>query len=113
MPQDRKVAASRVMVLLAALVAAGIPLVAYLWETLNQTLAGHIQPHRLGLSLPLAAAFAALLWAGARGFARLAAPPPDRAREEPDVSGTLFLVALLLMLIFGGWLTGYALLLER
>jgi len=103
---------ARVVILLSVFVALGIPLVAYLWETLNQLLAGHLDPRRVLVSVPLLVAFVALLWAGARGLERLAAPPPDRP-DEPNVTGTLFLVALLLMLIFGGWITGYSLLLRR
>ena len=105
-------AAGKLVLLLAAFVAFGIPLVAYLWESLNQLLAGHVTPRRLLLSLPLLVVFGGLLWGGGRALRRLAAPPPGRP-EEPDVSGTLFLVALLLMLVFGGWITGYYLLLHR
>jgi hypothetical protein len=39
----------------------GTPLVAYLWETLNQVLAGHFDLTRIGLSLPLLAALWILL----------------------------------------------------
>lgn len=103
---------ARLVMLLTVFVALGIPLTAYLWETLNQLLAGHVNPQRVLLSIPLLAALAALLWAGARGLERFATPPADRP-DEPNVTGTLFLVALLLMLIFGGWITGYSLLLQR
>ncbi|HXF96131.1 MAG TPA: hypothetical protein VNI61_08505 [Gemmatimonadales bacterium] len=112
MSESQERGAGRVVLLLSGLVIVGIPLVAYLWETLNQVLAGHLSARRVLLSLPLLAAFAGLLWAGGRGLERLAAPPPDRP-GDPNLAGTLFLVALLLMLIFGGWLTGYALLLRR
>jgi hypothetical protein len=36
---------------LAALVVGGIPFVAYLWETLNQVLAGHVDAGRIAVSL--------------------------------------------------------------
>lgn len=104
--------AGPVVLLLAGLVVLGIPLVAYLWESVNQLLAARVTMRRLLFSLPLLAALAGLLWAAARGLERLGTPPSDRP-DEPNVTGTLFLVALLLMLVFGGWLTGYALLLER
>jgi hypothetical protein len=35
----------------------GIPLVAYLWETANRTVAGYIEPARLLLALPVPAVF--------------------------------------------------------
>jgi hypothetical protein len=104
--------AGTIVGLMAGMVLLGIPLVAYLWESLNQLLAGHVNGRRLLVSLPLAAALAALLWTGGRRLERLATPPPERP-DEPMVAGTLFLVALLLMVVFGGWLTGYALLLSR
>jgi hypothetical protein len=102
----------RLLVTLAAFVVLGIPLVAYLWESLNQLLAGRVHTPRVLLSVPLLAALGGLLWIGGRTLRRLATPPPDRP-DEPDVSGTLFLVAVLLMVIFGGWITGYAMLLDR
>jgi hypothetical protein len=101
-----------VLAVLSAFVVLGIPLVAYLWESLNQLLAGRVHAPRVLVSVPLLVAFAGLLWAGGRTLRRLAAPPPDRL-DEPDLSGTLFLVAVLLMVIFGGWITGYAMLLRR
>lgn len=40
-------------------------------------------------------------------------PPELPPEEEPVVTGTLFLMVILLMLIFGFWAMMYALLLER
>lgn len=40
----------------------GIPLVAYLWETLNQALALHFNPARLGISVAALALFLGLLF---------------------------------------------------
>lgn len=37
----------------------------------------------------------------------------DRPDQEPDTSGTLVLVMVLLMFIAAGWITMYLLLLER
>jgi flagellar biogenesis protein FliO len=40
-------------------------------------------------------------------------PPPEAENEEPTFTGTLFLMAILLMLIFGFWVMMYLTLLER
>ena len=47
---------------LALFVVLGMPLVAYLWETLHQVLALHVEPVRLLVSVPVLALFVALLW---------------------------------------------------
>ncbi len=39
----------------------GIPLVGYLWETVHQVLALHVEPRRLLISVPVILAFALLL----------------------------------------------------
>jgi hypothetical protein len=39
----------------------GVPLVAYLWETLNRLFAGQFEPLRLGIALVAAVAFFLLL----------------------------------------------------
>jgi len=46
----------------------GVPVVAYLWETLNQLLALHVNPTRLLISLPLLVIFVVWLrwWGGRR-----------------------------------------------
>lgn len=46
---------------IAAFVLVGFPLVAYLWETLNQLMAGDVRPGRLALSLPLLLILAGVL----------------------------------------------------
>jgi hypothetical protein len=46
---------------LAVFVVGGIPMVAYLWGTLNQILALHPEPKRLLLSVPVLLVFAGLL----------------------------------------------------
>ncbi len=43
----------RLFVQMVVIVVGGIPIVAYLWETLNQLLSLHVQPTRLWISLPL------------------------------------------------------------
>ena len=101
-------------VLLALLVAAGTPLLAYIWETLNQLLAGHVSGRRLLITVPLAALLAALLVVAARTLSRVATTAGQPGAEpEPDISGTLFLTAFLLMFTFGGWLVAYLLFLNR
>ena len=39
-----------------------MPLIAYLWETVHQVLALHVEPLRLLLSVPVLGLFVALLW---------------------------------------------------
>ena len=48
---------------LALFVVLGLPLVAYLWETLHQILAWHVEPTRLLISVPVLGLFVALLFA--------------------------------------------------
>lgn len=48
----------------------GIPLVAYLWETLNDLLALHPDPAGLLIAVPVLLAFAGLLWVLARRVSR-------------------------------------------
>lgn len=101
-------------VLLALLVVAGTPLLAYVWETLNQVLAGHVDGRRLLITAPLAALLAALLFVAARTLNRVATPAGQPGVEpEPAIPGTLFLTAFLLMFTFGGWLVVYLLFLNR
>ncbi|HEX9279698.1 MAG TPA: hypothetical protein VF890_03580 [Gemmatimonadales bacterium] len=105
----------RFAALLALLVAAGIPLLAYLWETLNLLLGGHLGVRRLALSAPLLVVFAALLWFTARSLQRAAAARPGAApgETEPLIAGTVFLTAFLMMFVFAGWLVVYTVLLHR
>ena len=51
----------RVFVILGGSVIAGIPVVGYLWGTLNQVLSLEFQPDRLLISLPLLAALLGFL----------------------------------------------------
>ena len=55
---------------LALFVVLGMPLVAYLWETLHQLLAWHFEPTRLLLSIPIMGLFLGLLFALSRKLAR-------------------------------------------
>lgn len=50
----------------------GIPLVAYLWETLNRVMAGYFDPVRIGISIPVLLLFFVLLRFMARVARRIA-----------------------------------------
>ncbi len=53
------------MMRMGLVVLLGVPVVAYLWETLNQLLALHVNPTRLLISLPLLVVFVVWLrWLG-------------------------------------------------
>lgn len=56
---------------LGLLVLLGIPLVAYLWHTLNGILAGEADPQRIIVAAALLAAFLLLLALAGRSFRRL------------------------------------------
>lgn len=56
---------------MALFVALGIPLVAYLWETLNQVLAAHLDPVRLLVTVPVVLLLGALLVWVARAVRRI------------------------------------------
>ncbi len=58
----------RLCVQMGVIVMVGIPIVAYLWETLNQLLSLHVQPTRLWISLPLLV----VLWVWLRWLSRRA-----------------------------------------
>ena len=47
---------------LALIIVLGMPLVAYLWETLHQVLAWNIDPTRLLISVPVLGLFVGLLF---------------------------------------------------
>ncbi len=60
--QDTRTSLSvmRVMLQMGLVVLLGMPVVAYLWETLNQLMALHVNPTRLLISLPLLVVF--IVW---------------------------------------------------
>ncbi len=60
--QDTRTSLSvmRVMLQMGLVVLLGMPVVAYLWETLNQLMALHVNPTRLLISLPLLVVF--MVW---------------------------------------------------
>jgi hypothetical protein len=73
-------AVGRILLMLVALLLAGIPLVGYLWETLNAVLALHFEPRRLLISVPVLLALMMILLLVARTVQRLdpSHPPTER-----------------------------------
>ena len=73
MPHDAPppVSILKVLLTLGLFVIVGIPMVAYLWETLNQVLSGQIEARRMLLSLPMLLAFGVLLFLLARNLNKL------------------------------------------
>lgn len=45
----------KIILMMALSVLIGLPMVAYLWETINELLALHADPVRIGISVPLLA----------------------------------------------------------
>lgn len=64
---------------IALFVLAGFPLVAYLWETLNQLMDGEVRPARLAMSIPVVLLFAALLALLSRAVRRWEAERAEQA----------------------------------
>lgn len=60
----------RIVATLLGTLVLGVPLVAYLWETINEALSLHVEARRLLISIPVLALLLALLWAAARVFRR-------------------------------------------
>jgi hypothetical protein len=103
-----------VFLTLAATVLLGVPLLAYVWETLNRLFAGHIDGGRLAVTAPVALALVGVLVISGRTLRRLTMPPPDaRPTGEPVVAGTLLLTAMLAIVMFAIWIIAYSYLLER
>ena len=48
----------KIVLLMVAVVVLGLPMVAYLWETINRLLALEFDPVRIAISIPLLAVFA-------------------------------------------------------
>jgi len=72
---------------LALFVIVGVPVTAYLWETLNQLLTGHIALGRIAASVPIALLFVGLLLLLARALGRLEAVRTAKAvvsAEKPS-----------------------------
>lgn len=69
----------RILLVLVLLLLAGIPLVAYLWETLNLLLALRFELQRMLISLPILLALLVILYLVARTVQRL---EPSRSSSE-------------------------------
>jgi len=103
-----------VFLTLAATVLLGVPLLAYVWETLNRLFAGHFEGARLAVTVPVALALVGVLVLAGRTLTRLTAAQPDaRQTGEPVVTGTLLLTAILAIVMFAIWIIAYSYLLER
>lgn len=72
---DRAPSTLKLMGAMAVFVLVGLPLVGYLWKTLNDLLALEVDTTRLLLSVPVLAVLAVLLWLLARAVQRWQAPP--------------------------------------
>ena len=71
----------RLILGIGGFVLAGIPPVAYLWETLNQLMAGEIHPGRLLVSIPAALLLAGVLLVLARTVLRWEAERLEHIRS--------------------------------
>ena len=69
MSHDSTPSPGKIFPWLALFIALGMPLVAYLWETLHQILAWHFEPTRLLISVPVLALFLGLLFVLSRKLA--------------------------------------------
>ena len=73
MPTKRP-SAGMLWLTMALFVLAGVPMVAYLWETLNELLALHVNISRLLISLPVLVLLLGVLWLLARTIQRWTMP---------------------------------------
>jgi hypothetical protein len=69
---------ARLLAVIALFAIAGTPLVAYLWETLNELLAFQFDPQRMLIAAPVLLVFLGLLLLLARVIRRM--EPPGRER---------------------------------
>ena len=70
----------KTVLVMALFVIAGIPLVAYLWETLNQILSLEVGGKRLLISLPILLVLLGILWVMAKFVRRW---QPDSQQRKP------------------------------
>jgi hypothetical protein len=73
---------------IALFVLSGFPLVAYLWETLNQLMGGEVRPARLALSIPVALLLAGVLVLLARTVRRWEARRAAQVHTSEGRSGS-------------------------
>lgn len=87
-PNERPMSAERPLSIgklagtLALFVVIGVPVFAYLWETLNQLLTGHFAPGRIATSVPIALLLAGLLVMLARVLGRVEKVRVERAADS-------------------------------
>ena len=115
MSQGARARVGPVFLTLAATILIGVPLLAYVWETLNRVFAGHFDGRRIAITVPVGLALIGALVVAGRTLGRLAAPPaePHDGTAEPVVAGTLLLTAMLAIVMFAIWIIAYSYLLER
>lgn len=80
---ERSPGARRLVAAIALFAAAGAPLLALVWEALNQLLGGHVNAPLLLAALPAAAVFALLLRLLSRAVAGLGAAAGDERDSIP------------------------------
>lgn len=61
----------RLFILIVGAVIVCVPLVSYLWETVNRLLSGHVEPGRLAISVPILLLFLGCLALIGRAVQRL------------------------------------------
>lgn len=64
--------------ILLVLTAIGFPMIGYLWETLNEVMAGEFDARRIVISVPILLVFAAFVWVVAKWTSRFHAAEVDR-----------------------------------
>ena len=84
MPDERSSEALKTFLFIALFAAVGTPMVAYLWETLNQVMALKFDAVRVGISIPILLVFIGFLILLARAVRRYAprTEPTDPARRS-------------------------------
>lgn len=83
MPEVQTLSIARIMARMAVYVLAGIPLIAIIWETLNQLLALRLDAGLL-LALPAAVLFTGLIYLLSREMPLNWPPTPSRTGELPE-----------------------------
>jgi hypothetical protein len=88
MAMQSTISLSKLTVGIALFVLVGFPLVAYLWETMNQLMGGIVRPVQLALSVPAALLLAGVLVVLSRTVRRWEAERPQQAHAAERRSGS-------------------------